>query len=813
MSSPGLSGGVTKWCWPDEEISRTSPALDFKANQAIHRHLHFFPGGHRGIQPPNEGDSPEKKLSGFVTVQARGQRRKYRIYFGNTRETRLQFAMVAGQRSIIEGEDGIQSIIDHPSAEPSGETLKTLLLNISSQTPSTRAKAFSALAITFQYHQAKASLLFQVPLESLLHSTIVQEVCDGLSGLSAIFMLSPQDAIGIIRSDGFLSRLAESVVDLLALGPSKKKSKADLNHSFSEFIALSLNHKPVREIIKSDWPGCLDWLTRISLATTNNVSISARCAASLALIKLRLTSDLQDKSIELPSLTHLTGIMLNALLDKTCPSNSPIEGLALLSQQGSVRQILMKESERFLRATKALSTSKETLNADGISKSDTSIAYGIATIIAHLSAYKVIKTDEDRAADQLKKLAQRGGQTASNDKLPGSSVDDQDTEIDDELVYEWIHSSLKRNNDLMDTVGWLAKSESKEVKRTTGKAILNLVERQACRGLVLQSGGGRMLMKIIATLTVSDNRSKQQLPSSSSESGQSTNPDSSDPTLDPSDLHIIQALAKILITTNPLLIFGPSPDSPILHSTIKPLTTLFVHPSSTLLQTFEALMALTNLSSLGGRIPDDIVGSTRVLNRLEECTIGVRTGENHMVRRAATELICNLSSTQIVLNSFGPQTNEPVGSRGSSHISRLHILIALCSSEDLQTALAAGGALAILTEHSKEICQAILTEEKLKASLVRIFRESIEEEEEEKEGEDGGGEGEGEEGRIGIQFRLISLIGNLSTARETNPEFFNHSLIQSLNSLISKLANQDKNKSQAEDLTQLTKLVIQSIEK
>ncbi|KNE98088.1 hypothetical protein PSTG_08761 [Puccinia striiformis f. sp. tritici PST-78] len=194
-------------------------------------------------------------------------------------------------------------------------------------------------------------------------------------------------------------------------------------------------------------------------------------------------------------------------------------------------------------------------------------------------------------------------------------------------------------------------------------------------------------MKIIATLTVSDNRSKQQLSSSSSESGQSTNPDSSDPTLDPFDLHIIQALAKILITTNPLLIFVPSPDSPILHSTIKPLATLSVHPSSTRLQTFEALMALTNLSSLGGRIPDDIVGSTRVLNRLEECMMGVRTGENHKVRRAVTELICNLSSTQIVLNSLGPRTNEP------------------------------------------EICQAILTEEKFKASLLRILRESIEEEE------------------------------------------------------------------------------------
>jgi hypothetical protein len=37
-------------------------------------------------------------------------------------------------------------------------------------------------------------------------------------------------------------------------------------------------------------------------------------------------SDSQDKNIELPSLTRLTKIMLNALLDKNCPPNAPIEG-------------------------------------------------------------------------------------------------------------------------------------------------------------------------------------------------------------------------------------------------------------------------------------------------------------------------------------------------------------------------------------------------------------------------------------------------------------------------------------------------------
>ncbi|PLW06496.1 hypothetical protein PCASD_25561 [Puccinia coronata f. sp. avenae] len=736
-----------------------------------------------------------------------------------------------------EGDGGIQFILTQPAAKPNEESIREIFHDISSEKVAIRTTALSALAILLQHHP---SSLLQVPLESLLQSTTIQHVCHGLAGLSAIFMIAPHEALVIIRSDGFLARLAESVVDLLALGTSSTtttttttKQNRDLNHAFSEFIALSLNHKPVREILKSDWPGCLDWLNRISISTSTTISVPARCAATLALIKLRLTNELQENGVSLPALSHLCSIMLVAFLDTSCrpDNNTPIEGLALLSHYSSVRQILMKHSERFLKTTKALSTNQKNLiTEDGSMKSDTSIAYGIATILAHLSAYKVVKTDEDRARDQLKKLAQRsatagggGGPPVSNEKPSGNSNDDDEDEedIDDEVVFEWIQSSLKRNNDLMDTVGWLAKSESQQVKRTTGKVILNLVERQACRGLVLQSGGGRMLMKIIATLTVSNPNLKSTSSSSSSSSSEQPDPskDSTQLTLDPSDLHIIQALAKILITTNPLLIFGPSPDSPVLLSTIKPLTCLFVDGSATLLQTFEALMALTNLSSLGdGEIAGRVAGCGRVLARLEECMIGVRTGENQMVRRAATELICNLSTTPLVLNSFGHHHHHHLGgqsepSKAASHVSRLHILIALCSSDDTPTALAAGGALAILTEHSKDICQAILREEKLSASLSRIFRECIQEEEE----EEVGGEGEGhKEGRIGLQFRLVSLMGNLSTARESNPQFFDTpTFLDSLNHLANTLRTRSNrgNKSQADDLIQLINLVIQSIQK
>lgn len=702
-------------------------------------------------------------------------------------------------------ERSIQVIIDQPSSQQSDETIKLVFNAISAREPAIRAKAFSALALILQNHPTGTSRSFRAPLESLLHSTRVQDVCNGLSGLSAILLISPQHGLDIIQSDGFLSSLAESVVDLLALGASKKPSNVDLIRSFSEFIALALNHQSVREIIRSGWPGCVDWLAKISLSTAAVISLEARSAASLALIKLRLAKDSQEKSAELPSLADLTRVMLNAYLENTSLQHTAVEGLALVSQNGLAREILMKESEALLRAIKGLSVSNNTSTLDGLLKSNTSAAYGVATILAHLSTYQVIRTDEDQAADKLKKLAQRSGQVVSAGKISAEVDDDEDKPIEDATVFQWVQESLKRNNDLMDIIGWLVRCDSKEVKRTTGKLLLNLVERQECRGIVLQCGGGRMLMKIIATLTMSNTIQQQPESLNDSTRSQSTSLSSSQHNLDPSDLHIIQALAKILITTNPLLIFGPSPDSPILLSTIKPLAALFVHPSSTLLQTFEALMALTNLTSLGARIASEVATTPRVFGRLEECTVGIRTGENVMVRRAATELLCNLSSTQFVLKSFGAlettisKESSDSGSTGSSsHITRLHLLIALSSSEDLPTALAASGSLAILTEHANAICEAMLTEHKLTDSLTRIVNDTL------------------EEGRIGVQYRLISIIGNLSTTEIKNPkadyrhQVFNPALVKSLNDLIDKLGDQDQ---ESLELKKLTRLVIQSIEK
>ncbi|MBW0515251.1 hypothetical protein O181_054966 [Austropuccinia psidii MF-1] len=687
-----------------------------------------------------------------------------------------------------EVEDALQSIVGQASVKHSETTIKFLLHAISSLVPSTKSMAFSSLALFLKHQPNPVQSLF-ASLEELLHSTKLDHVSHGLAALAAVFQLSPSHGLEILQSDGFLPRLAESVIDILALDSRKKSCKVDLNHALSEFLALVMNQKPARQAVMSDWPGCIDWLTRVAFETSTTVSLSARCAASLALVKLCLTNQTNQTPTALPSLIRLTRVLLNAFLMN---HNSPtaIEGLALVSQQGSTREILMNQSDDLLRGFRALLLKTGSQTSNQLPSTDTSFAYGIATILLHLTTYKAILTEEEEAADRLRKLAIRGSKA---DRSKKSEEVDEEFIIDDEIVFQWIHRTLEKCNDLMDTIVSLVKCESKEVRRTTGRVLFNLVQRQQCRGKILQAGGGRLLMKIIASMTI------PTIPLINS-SASTPEPASSTivASLDCNDLEIIQALAKLLITTNPLLIFGPTPESPVLLSTIQPLVVLLVHPSATLLQIFEALMALTNLTSLGLQVATKVAEAPRLLPRLEECLLGVRTGENQMVRRAATELLCNLSSTELVLAHFSPQSSlqkTTASDTQGSYNTSLHLLIALSSSEDLATAMAAAGCLAILTQHSPEIGRTLLTQPKLAQTLYRVSHVII------------------SEGRIGVQHRWVSMLGNLSYEVEHQQSFHNFFTLDLSKALISLAERLCEEEEESKEVKRITKVVLEEIHK
>ncbi|KZV89337.1 ARM repeat-containing protein [Exidia glandulosa HHB12029] len=231
--------------------------------------------------------------------------------------------------------------------------------------------------------------------------------------------------------------------------------------------------------------------------------------------------------------------------------------------------------------------------------------------------------------------------------------------------------------------------ESPRVGRIVAEALLSFVEDKADRGKVLQGGGAKTLLAITRVAFAA-----------ATASGSGDSPSRVLSTVDPADLLAAQALAKLAITSPPLAVFGPG-DSAALDA-IRPLSALLLHPSATRLQTFEGLMALTNLASASPDMADRITTAPGVAGILETLLLD----EHELVRRAAAELTCNILSGS-------PTACERVVSSPN----RLTVLLALADVEDVATRSAVAGALACIA-HDPRASRVIAEKSANVASLV-----------------------------------------------------------------------------------------------
>lgn len=156
------------------------------------------------------------------------------------------------------------------------------------------------------------------------------------------------------------------------------------------------------------------------------------------------------------------------------------------------------------------------------------------------------------------------------------------------------------------------------------------------------------------------------------------------PRLDAAALNVVESgLAKTLISVNPSLAFSQKL-SP--QAAIRPLVDLLMSEESQvpLLDTFESLLALTNIASFdeGCRVAIIREAWTKIENLL--------ISTNKLVQRAAIELLCNLS--------MSPAGGEKFLDGSIPATSRLTLLAALTDLEDELAQRAAAGALAMLSE-------------------------------------------------------------------------------------------------------------------
>uniref|UniRef100_A0A2K6UAR5 Unc-45 myosin chaperone A n=1 Tax=Saimiri boliviensis boliviensis TaxID=39432 RepID=A0A2K6UAR5_SAIBB len=188
------------------------------------------------------------------------------------------------------------------------------------------------------------------------------------------------------------------------------------------------------------------------------------------------------------------------------------------------------------------------------------------------------------------------------------------------------------------------------------RVFLALVEEVEDRGTVVAQGGGRALIPLALEGT------------------------------DVGQTKAAQALAKLTITSNPEMTF---PGERI-YEVVRPLVSL-LHLNCSGLQNFEALMALTNLAGISERLRQKILKEKAV-----PMVEGYMFEEHEMIRRAATECMCNLAMSKEVQDLFEAQGND-----------RLKLLVLYSGEEDELLQRAAAGGLAMLTSMRPALCNRI----------------------------------------------------------------------------------------------------------
>ncbi|KAJ6503228.1 P-loop containing nucleoside triphosphate hydrolase protein [Mycena vitilis] len=546
-----------------------------------------------------------------------------------------------------------------------------------SQPAMLRSKAYLVLSAFCQGVRNSSAVKGKQPdpatetLVQVLEPVVVSRLADsdegrlkeGISFLTALFQVDWESAAPIFQQDGILDFLMDSV----DLTPSE-----ELSLLVAHLLSQACGHKPCRTIITTQTTQWLEVYSR----TQNDPAL--RAATSIALVKLSrggagdatetgVPSEAQAQDDELADV--MKGLVISG--DDQSSIADAVEGLAYLSVDPTVKDTLSRDPI-FLKRLFSLVPRRKSPNATA-EPPNTTLLYGVLLTISNLCAYRPRLTEEQAQIAKLKRMANAAKN--SQEPNPSSTLDD------DEAVKARVQRLVAAG--VLDVFpGTVPGTESLGIRVVAGKALLNIIEDRDNRGKVLQNGGAKLLGLIIkhAMSTLSaDSKSKEKA------------------ALDATYLEPIQALAKLAITASPVQVFGPNDGA--VYDAIRPFSIMLQHPASTLLQRFEAMMALTNLSSHSAETASRIAKADGLLSSVELLLLE----EHTLIRRASMELICNLiSGSDAVFERYGGAENM------SGTKSKLQIVLAMSDVSDLGTRIAASGALATLTD-APSACKGLIS--------------------------------------------------------------------------------------------------------
>ncbi|KAI1424849.1 putative actin cytoskeleton organization protein [Xylaria sp. FL1777] len=330
------------------------------------------------------------------------------------------------------------------------------------------------------------------------------------------------------------------------------------------------------------------------------------------------------------------------LTDPESGKGHSVEGLAYATIQPTVKEEVAHNPELLKNLVYIL----------GDAPAKSLLTYGALSIFMNLTRYQPAQSEEEKKMNQLKAYANAAGKLAApnplndNDHVANRCKRVFEAGIVPVLVTHSRHGSSASLSLIISIVSSLSATTS-------------------LRGQLSQQGAVNLLIAAWSTLPNTDVQAKRTA---------------------------AQALARILISTNPSLVFGGTRARPQ-NAAIRPLVSILppdpVAETRDLLPSFEALMALTNLAST-----DDDTRATILRLALPEIEEQLLSS-HHLVSKAATELICNLVQCVEGVALYVAGTPQAAD--------RLHILLALADAEDEATRSAAGGALASLAAYEEVV--------------------------------------------------------------------------------------------------------------
>ncbi|KAJ2843680.1 SWI5-dependent HO expression protein 4, partial [Coemansia erecta] len=283
------------------------------------------------------------------------------------------------------------------------------------------------------------------------------------------------------------------------------------------------------------------------------------------------------------------------------------------------------------------------LFALGQKTSSVSLRFSIIMLIRNLTMYKPVLSEEQKRMQQLQRLGKKAqssaGPNAGSDSNAnaGQTVGDdlkQDDEEDAKLDSAEFVSKRSIATCKCGGVSVLVSSvqpklrPSDSVKDAVAEVLAALATTQALRGLIVQQGGVRALLGIL-----SDSAPKATAKASQAKGGYVPKA-----LLQKRDKDIAFSLAKIAISVPPNLAFQDP------REIVQLLLSLLLEDTETqaLLMKFESLLALTNLASMDPGSSYDVRDYIAIsLNGISSIEM-LMLSDHSLVRRAATELLCNL---------------------------------------------------------------------------------------------------------------------------------------------------------------------------